>query len=120
MSEMTLFANKKIILSFSYFLLYSLEYPLPFSPMKIRNEAHKKRVSIRLKRVEGQIRGVIDMIETEDSLLEIIQQLSAIRSAIGSALNEEILCGIEKMLEKNENLTEKDYEEIRKFMKVAR
>ena len=56
--------------------------------MKIKDVVHKKRVWDRLKRIEGQIRGVIQMIEDEAGVREIIQQLSAIRSAMGQAMNE--------------------------------
>ena len=68
--------------------------------MKIKDVAQKKRVGDRLRRIEGQIRGVIQMIEDESGVREIIQQLSAIRSAMGQALNEEVMCTIEKMQEK--------------------
>ncbi len=39
----------------------------------------------RLRRVEGQIRGVENMLEEERDCQEILQQLSAIRSAVQSA-----------------------------------
>jgi DNA-binding FrmR family transcriptional regulator len=60
------------------------------------------------------------MIEDEASVREIVQQLSAIRSAIGQSLNEEIVCSLEKMVEKKAGLDTKDYEEIRDLMKIAR
>ncbi len=50
--------------------------------MKIKDIAGKKRVGDRLRRIEGQIRGVIQMIEDEAGVREILQQLSAIRSAM--------------------------------------
>jgi hypothetical protein len=49
-----------------------------------------------------------------------MQQLSAIRSAMGQALNEEIMCTIEKMQEKKGGLTDKELEEIRDLMKIIR
>jgi CsoR family transcriptional regulator, copper-sensing transcriptional repressor len=88
--------------------------------MKIRDIAQKKRVGDRLRRVEGQIRGVIQMIEDEAGVREILQQLSAIRSAMGQAINAEILCAIEKGAEKKGTLTEKDIEEIGEFLKIMR
>ncbi len=39
----------------------------------------------RLRRVEGQIRGVATMLDDERDCQEILQQLSSIRSAIQSA-----------------------------------
>lgn len=36
----------------------------------------------RLKRVEGQVRGVLSMIETNKDCKDVVGQLSAIRSAV--------------------------------------
>jgi DNA-binding FrmR family transcriptional regulator len=88
--------------------------------MKIKDTIQKKRVGDRLRRVEWQIRGVIQMIEDEASVASIVQQLSAVRSAMGQAINEEIVCTIEKMSDKKSLLEQKDYDEIRDLMKVAR
>ena len=88
--------------------------------MKIKDIDQKKRVTNRLRRVEGQIRGIVQMIEDEDGVREIIQQLSAVRSALGQAINEEILCAIEKASAKWEAIADKDMEEIREFLKIMR
>lgn len=88
--------------------------------MKIRDLDQKKRVSNRLRRIEWQLRGVIQMIEDEEGVREIIQQLSAVRSALGQAINEEILCVIEKTLLKNNTTLDKEVDEIRDFLKVMR
>lgn len=60
------------------------------------------------------------MIEDEAGVREIIQQLSAVRSALGQAINEEILCSIEKASSKNDLIADKDMEEIREFLKIMR
>jgi DNA-binding FrmR family transcriptional regulator len=60
------------------------------------------------------------MIEDEEGVREIIQQLSAVKSALGQAVNEEILCAIEKSSIKAEGMSEKDMEEIREFLKIMR
>ena len=88
--------------------------------MKIKDLDQKKRVTNRLRRIEGQLRGVIQMIEDEEGVREIIQQLSAVRSALGQAINEEILCAIEKATAKWEAIADKDMEEIREFLKIMR
>lgn len=88
--------------------------------MKIKDVVQKKRVGDRLRRIEWQIRWVIQMIEDEASVASIVQQLSAVRSAMGQAINEEIVCTIEKMSDKKSSLEQKDYDEIRDLMKVAR
>jgi len=42
----------------------------------------KKNILLRLKRIEGQVRGVQRMIEAEDECSEIMNQVAAIKSAI--------------------------------------
>ncbi len=88
--------------------------------MKIKDTLQKKRVGGRLRRIEGQIRGVIQMIEDEAVVRDIVQQLSAIRSAMWQALNEEVICTIEKMQEKKWGLSEKELAEIKDLMKIIR
>ncbi len=53
--------------------------------MKIQNPEAKEKLIQRLRRVEGQIRGVESMLNEERDCQEILQQLSAIRSAVQSA-----------------------------------
>jgi len=56
--------------------------------MKINNEEIKKKMIQRLRRVEGQIRGVQSMLEEERDCREIMQQLSAVHSAVQSTSSE--------------------------------
>ncbi|MBM7712269.1 metal-sensitive transcriptional regulator [Enterococcus xiangfangensis] len=42
----------------------------------------EKKILNRLKRTEGQIRGVQKMIEDEKECIDVITQLSAVRSSI--------------------------------------
>ena len=60
------------------------------------------------------------MIQDEANVRDIVQQLSAIRSAVGQAANEEILCAIERVTSKKTALEVKEYDEIRDLMKVVR
>src|SRR5512133_2078518 len=53
--------------------------------MKIQNQAAKDKLIQRLRRVEGQVRGVEAMLEEERDCQEILQQLSAIHAAVQSA-----------------------------------
>jgi CsoR family transcriptional regulator, copper-sensing transcriptional repressor len=50
--------------------------------MKLQNQETKKQLLGRLRRIEGQVRGVQNMIDEERNCDEILQQLSAIRSAV--------------------------------------
>ena len=45
---------------------------------------YNKDLGLRLKKVEGQIRGVEKMLEESRNCVEIIQQLQAAQSAISS------------------------------------
>lgn len=53
--------------------------------MKLKNESGKTAILARLRRVEGQVRGVQTMVQEERDCREIMQQLVAIRSAVQSA-----------------------------------
>jgi len=53
--------------------------------MKLQNSEGKQALIRRLSRIEGQVRGVQNMVEQERDCQEILQQLSAIRSAVQGA-----------------------------------
>jgi CsoR family transcriptional regulator, copper-sensing transcriptional repressor len=50
--------------------------------VKLDNQSVKENVIRRLRRIEGQVRGIQKMVEEERDCNEIMQQLSAIRSAV--------------------------------------
>jgi DNA-binding FrmR family transcriptional regulator len=52
--------------------------------MKIQNLETKENLIHRLKRIEGQVRGVQTMLNEERDCQEIMQQLTAIHSAVQS------------------------------------
>ena len=47
---------------------------------------YEKNVKNRLKRSEGQIRGVLKMMEEEKDCKDVVTQLSAIRTSIDRAI----------------------------------
>ncbi len=53
--------------------------------MKVRSPAIKEDLQKRLKRIEGQVRGVQKMLDEDRECHEIIQQLAAVRSAVQGA-----------------------------------
>lgn len=53
--------------------------------MKITNQEAKEKLIQRLRRIEGQIRGVQGMLDEERDCREIMQQLAAVHSAIQGA-----------------------------------
>lgn len=42
----------------------------------------------RLRRIEGQVRGIISMVEDDRYCVDILHQLSAVRAALGKVENE--------------------------------
>ena len=53
--------------------------------MKVTNSDATADLHKRLRRVEGQVRGVQKMLDDERDCREIIQQLNAIQSAVRNA-----------------------------------
>ncbi|MGE5336583.1 MAG: metal-sensitive transcriptional regulator [Gemmatimonadota bacterium] len=55
----------------------------------------RRDLVLRLKRVEGQIRGVQSMVEAGNDCEQIAQQLSAARKALDKAFYELMACAIQ-------------------------
>lgn len=49
-------------------------------------QTDKKNILNRLKRAEGQLRGIQKMIEDEQECIDIVTQLTAVRSSINRTL----------------------------------
>lgn len=49
-------------------------------------KTEKKNILNRLKRAEGQLRGIQKMIEDEQECIDIVTQLTAVRSSINRTL----------------------------------
>lgn len=63
-----------------------------------------REVTNRLRRIEGQIRGVIKMMEEEKHCKEVVTQLSAIRSAVDRSIGLIVAKNLESCIrEANEN-----------------
>lgn len=64
----------------------------------LTNEAARAEVLNRLRRAEGQIRGVQRMIEEGESCLKISQQFAAVRKALDSTYLRMTMCFMEQEL----------------------
>ncbi|GAE94811.1 repressor CsoR of the copZA operon [Gracilibacillus boraciitolerans JCM 21714] len=51
-------------------------------PSKPRTQSEKQKVVNRLKRIEGQVRGIQKMVEEDRYCVDILVQISAIQSAL--------------------------------------
>lgn len=61
-------------------------------------EANRKALLSRLKRVEGQVRGIQAMIERNDECEKVAQQMSAARKALDRSFYNMLSCVIEREL----------------------
>ena len=70
---------------------------------KVREEDEKKALLTRLSRIEGQVRGVKNMVEEGRYCVDIVTQVSAIGAAL-NGFNKELLsrhiktCVVEKAI----------------------
>lgn len=83
---------------------------------------HQMEVMHRLRRVEGQIRGVLTMMEQDQPCDAIAQQLSAARKALDRAFYEMMACSLEMEVNEAPNntvLCERIAEKTRLLAKYA-
>lgn len=59
----------------------------------------REDISRRLRKVEGQLRGVIRMIDEDSSCMAIAQQMSAARKALDSVFARMTVCYLQQELE---------------------
>ncbi len=61
------------------------------------------------------------MVEDENDVKQIVQQVSAIRSALTQTLYEEFFCALERIVEKRGfDFSEKDMLELRTLLKTIK
>ncbi len=65
---------------------------------RIHREQDKKALILRLKRVEGQLRGLQRLIEDDAPCESVAQQLSAARRALDKTFHSLVGCLIESQL----------------------
>ncbi len=51
-------------------------------------ETQDRKIVNRLRRVEGQVRGVAQMVEDDRYCIDILNQIQAVKSALGRAESE--------------------------------
>lgn len=89
---------------------------------KNRSEVESKDLIHRLNRIEGQVRGVRNMVEEERYCVDILTQVSAIQSAL-NAFNKNLLenhihsCVVEDIKEGKEEAVDELCKVIQKLMK---
>ena len=61
----------------------------------IEDQVHRRALILRLKRVEGQLRGIQAMIDKGAECEKVTQQLSAARRALDKAFFSVLACAIQ-------------------------
>ncbi len=59
---------------------------------------YDEHVIRRLRRIEGQVRGVLKMMEEEKNCNEVVSQLTAVRSAVDKAMAYLVATNLEKCI----------------------
>jgi DNA-binding FrmR family transcriptional regulator len=83
---------------------------------KLQNEDRKRDLVMRLKRAEGQLRGIQAMIENGADCEQIAQQMTATRKALDKTFFQMVACVIEQAAEGDERASAKT---ARKMEQVA-
>lgn len=89
---------------------------------KHRDEAEYKDLMNRLSRIEGQVRGIKNMVDEERYCVDILMQVSAIQSALNS-FNKILLtshiksCVIDNVKSGNDEIIDELCAAIQKLMK---
>ncbi len=89
---------------------------------KKRDEAEYKALINRLSRIEGQVRGIKNMVENDAYCTDIITQVSAINAAL-NAFNKELLsshihsCVKENIKNGNDEVIDELVSTVQKIMK---
>ncbi|GAB4398088.1 MAG: hypothetical protein OHK0048_08580 [Rhodoferax sp.] len=85
--------------------------------LALTQEQARTEILHRLRRAEGQIRGIQRMVETGESCHKISQQLSAVRKALDSTYLRMTLCFLEQELTSTLNPSESQQEQLSVFLK---
>lgn len=89
---------------------------------KARQAEEVKRLTNRLSRIEGQVRGVKRMVEEDAYCIDILTQVTAITAALNS-FSKELLhthiktCVIEDIKNGNEEVVDELVDTLKKMMK---
>lgn len=90
--------------------------------VKLRSDVEKKALLTRLKRIEGQVRGVYNMVENDAYCTDILTQAAAVNAAMNS-FNKQLLashmrsCVVENIKNGNEEVIDELVVLLQKLMK---
>lgn len=74
---------------------------------------NQRDVVNRLKRIEGQVRGLIDMVENGRGCEDVAQQMAAARKAMDKAFYRMVACSVMEAVSESDS-------EVKAFLQVER
>lgn len=80
--------------------------------MRPIGSANRDAVVARLRRIEGQVRGIQRMVEEGQDCRKIVHQLAAIKAALNSLNGIVLECYAQNCLEDTDNLCEETVTEL--------
>lgn len=89
---------------------------------RVRNEAERKKLTNRLNRIEGQVRGLREMLERDVYCIDVLIQVSAVNAALNS-FSKELLsehlrtCVADNLRQGNEEVVDELVAALQKLMK---
>ncbi|MGB8338530.1 MAG: metal-sensing transcriptional repressor [Burkholderiales bacterium] len=72
---------------------------------KLHSHKDKRSLVLRLKRIEGQLRGIQQLIESEVDCEAIAQQLAAARRALDKTFHVMVACALDHQLANQSGVT---------------
>ena len=89
---------------------------------RVRNEAELKKLTNRLSRIEGQVRGLREMLERDVYCIDVLVQVSAVNAALNS-FSKELLgehlrtCVADNLRQGNDEVVDELVAALQKLMK---
>ncbi len=87
---------------------------------KCRNESEKRRMLARLKRIEGQVRGLQNMFEQDKPCIEVLRQIASVSGALHGVWTQAVSdhlkgCITNALVKKDEKLVDELIEHLKKI-----
>jgi CsoR family transcriptional regulator, copper-sensing transcriptional repressor len=86
--------------------------PDPCTMAQLQDETTRTDLLNRLKRAEGQLRGIQRMIESGESCLDIASQMAAVRKALDSAYVRMTVCFMQQELKHKLHVSDEQAPEL--------
>lgn len=79
---------------------------------------YEKKVINRMKRIEGQVRGLIRMMEEEKNCREVVTQMTAVRNAVDRTVALVVSMNLEQCIWENKDNENQSEELIREAVNL--